>query len=363
MPKPKPNRRAQLSRVKKHELEKQTLLIMDQMISHVKDFTTKERYFDYKKISSNIQTYNISPADCKKIWEQFKSRLRGQFKEGNEEMRQCRNECNEDFWTHHYRSYQMRLNVYNKMAGHPEILRDLEKLTYILNGQDKAHLHNELLEMRDNEEKLLPVLDEFDRAIKTSDDHEELDQLDALVQNLGKELETANQIAKGSNKQKSQTKEETEIFNKIMSRIYTELTIEYDKKVYNPPQSAKVEDEEKSEPVKKDVAKLPGCSKSNTESSDTVKTEPKVAENLNREWTPLEILSLLRGIYQYGETKWAEIFAAYEFKNKTPHDLSVKWMDIRFQMLKDLKRLNKKHQNSVKRLSWLVATIKNLRDY
>lgn len=91
-PRPKPNRRQQMSRVKKYELEKQTLLIMDQMISQVKDFTNKERYFDYKKISSHIKQYSIHHTDCKKMWEQFKSRLRGQFKEGNEEMRQCRNE-------------------------------------------------------------------------------------------------------------------------------------------------------------------------------------------------------------------------------------------------------------------------------
>lgn len=88
VPKPKTNRRQQMSRAKKYELEKQTLLIMDQMISHVKDFTTKERYFDYKKISSNINLFDINHAECKKMWEQFRSRLRGQFKEGNEEMRQ-----------------------------------------------------------------------------------------------------------------------------------------------------------------------------------------------------------------------------------------------------------------------------------
>jgi hypothetical protein len=92
VPKTKGTKRIPVSRVRKYEIEKQTLLIMDQMISHVKDFTTKERYFDYKKISGNIKSFNIEPTDCKKIWEQFKSRLRGQFKEGNEEMRQCRNE-------------------------------------------------------------------------------------------------------------------------------------------------------------------------------------------------------------------------------------------------------------------------------
>lgn len=83
VPKSKPKSKKPVSKVKKYELEKQTLLIMDQMISQVKDFTNKERYFDYKKISDTIPSN-----ECKKIWESFKSKLRGQFKEGNEEMRQ-----------------------------------------------------------------------------------------------------------------------------------------------------------------------------------------------------------------------------------------------------------------------------------
>ena len=54
VPKSKPKGKKPVSKVKKYELEKQTLLIMDQMISQVKDFTNKERYFDYKKISDTI---------------------------------------------------------------------------------------------------------------------------------------------------------------------------------------------------------------------------------------------------------------------------------------------------------------------
>ena len=68
-PKAKLSRKAQLSRVKKTEIEKQTLLVMDQMISHVADFTTKERYFDYKKIANNIKAYKLTSNECKKLWE------------------------------------------------------------------------------------------------------------------------------------------------------------------------------------------------------------------------------------------------------------------------------------------------------
>ena len=77
-------------------------------------------------------------------------------------------------------------------------------------------------------------------------------------------------------------------------------------------------------------------------------------------WSDLEIINLLRGVYQYGETKWVEICSNYLFDRKTPHELSLKWLDIRYQMLKDLERLNKKHQNPVKKLCWLVALVKKL---
>lgn len=344
VPKPKANRRQQLSRAKKYELEKQTLLIMDQMISHVKDFTTKERYFDYKKISSNIKLFDINHADCKKMWEQFKSRLRGQFKEGNEEMRQCRNECNEDFWTHHYRSYGMRLHVYNKMTTHPDIIEDLRKLSDILVEQDRSHIHNELLELNENEEKLVPVLEDFDRLIKTSDDQEELDQLDEVIQALEKEFETSNPIPQEGCKRKYQSKDETEIFNSIMNRIYTELSLEYEKRVYNP-ESEIIEPQSEPSPISESVLKILGYSEKAAEEEINLTQEPKISEKSNKQWSELEILRLLRGIYQYGETKWLDICNSYEFYNKSPHDLSVKWMNIRYQMVEDLKRLNKKHQN------------------
>lgn len=189
MPKDKPRRRPAISRVKKYEIEKQTLLIMEQMIDHVKDFTTKERYFDYKKISQNIKAFKITPADCKKMWEQFKSKLRGQFKEGNDEMKQCRDECNEDFWTHHYRGYSARLKVYSKMVSHPEIIDDLCKLNELGSDENQFNGQNELLDLNKNQDKLLPVVHDFENAIRTCDDHDELDALDNVIQNLGNEFE------------------------------------------------------------------------------------------------------------------------------------------------------------------------------
>ena len=111
-----------------------------------------------------------------------------------------------------------------------------------------------------------------------------------------------------------------------MSRIYTELATEYGKKVYNPSEctteagnSQDVQIEDSEEP--KEADKIPSPSSSN-----------------RKEWSSLEILNLLKGIYQYGEPKWVEIHSTFEFEDKTPHDLSIKWMDIRYQLTKEQKR-------------------------
>ena len=105
------------------------------------------------------------------------------------------------------------------------------------------------------------------------------------------------------------------------------------------------------------------------------------AKNFKKQWSELEIIKLLRGIYQYGETRvsqrikfidnsgpqihqtnWSLIKANYQMDDKTPHDLSVKWMDIKFQMLKDLEKLNKKHQNPVTKMAWLISCIRSLEE-
>ena len=358
VPKTKGTKRIPISRVRKYEIEKQTLLIMDQMISHVKDFTTKERYFDYKKISSNIKSFTIESTDCKKIWEQFKSRLRGQFKEGNEEMRQCRNEWNEDFWTHHYRSYWIRLKIYNKLITHPEIIEDFDRLVDVLKTNYNATVFNELKELNETEEKILPVLSDFDRIVKDSDDYQELINLENTVQILSKEIDSKLFIPKELSKQKIKFKEESEIVNKILSHIYSELETEYDKRVYHPPNLKRLENLERTS-EKRDseitIAKIL--------ESEIPESQMTDENNINQSWsswTDTEIINLLRGVYQYGETKWTEINTNYFFEAKTPHDLSLKWMDIRFQMFRDLEKLNKKHQNPVKRLWWLVAWIKKL---
>jgi hypothetical protein len=224
VPKSKVKGKKQISRVKKYELEKKTLLIMEQMVSQISEFTNKNRYFDYKKISSNITAYNIPAAECKKIWESFKSRLRGQLND-NEEMRECRDQWNEDYYTYHNMTYTERLDIYNKNISHPEIISDLKKLTQIW-VENQFSVHNELLELNENQEKLLSVLYNFDRVIKTSDDHEELDQLEADVQNLRDQLESHDSESEDASKRKYKCKDETELFNKIMSRVYHEEQLE-----------------------------------------------------------------------------------------------------------------------------------------
>jgi hypothetical protein len=358
VPKAKSSRRHQLSRVKKYELEKQTLLIMDQMLSHVKDFTNKERYFDYKKISGNIKAFKIPHQECKRIWESFKSRLRGQFKEGNEEMRQCRNECNKDFWSHQYKSYPFRLSIYNKMLSHPDIMEEFRKLSEIFE-QNQFSIHNELLELQESEEKLMPILEDFEYALKNADSHEELDQLDASIEQLGAGIQEGTPEVEDAPKRKYKSKDETEVFNEVMSRIYTDMREEYDKKVYNPlcEQEAK---EEVTDEKADEAAKILGLAKNRTESTDpNDATGPQDSPD-SKQWSDIEIIHLLRGIYQYGEPKWAEIHASFEFNGKTPHDLSRKWMDIRYQMMKDIKMFEDTQQVSCRQLTWLVACIKKL---
>jgi hypothetical protein len=82
------------------------------------------------------------------------------------------------------------------------------------------------LELNENQEKLLSVLYNFDRVIKTSDDHEELDQLEADVQNLRDQLESHDTESEDASKRKYKCKDETELFNKIMSRVYHEEQLE-----------------------------------------------------------------------------------------------------------------------------------------
>lgn len=190
VPKGKPNRKAQLSRIKKSEMEKQTLLVMDQMISHVKDFTTKERYFDYKKIANNIKAYKLSSSECKKLWEQFKARLRGQFKEGNEEMRQCRNECNEDFWTHHNNMFPNRLKIYMDSSTNESYVQELVEIANKFSDKNKTLYYDSLLEVNENENdnKLLPIVDEFKHLMKACDDSEDLEEFEQVLEKVNQEF-------------------------------------------------------------------------------------------------------------------------------------------------------------------------------
>jgi hypothetical protein len=117
---------------------------------------------------------------------------------------------------------------------------ELLKTTY------NATVFNELKELNETEEKLLPVLFDFDRVVKESDDYQELINLEKTVQNLSKEIDSRLFIPKELSKQKIKFKEESEIVNKIMSHIYSELETEYNKRVYHPSSLKRAENVEKS---------------------------------------------------------------------------------------------------------------------
>ena len=343
-PKPRGNPKKKNSQVKKYEQDKQTLLIMGQLISQVQCFTNKERYFDYKIISDTI-----SIAEWKRIWEAFKSRLRGQFREGNEEMRQCRNESNMDYWTHHFRSYPFRLDTYNKLLSHPEILDELQSLSKNHSVESGGKV-NDLLELYNSEDKIIPIIEDFEEVLKKAESHEELDALDVKIWELEKELELEEEKEKEGDESKRQykSKEGDRTVNKIMNRIYTELCEEYEKKVFNPTDvdwnpEFKLENSDQGNEKSKEKTKLLSLnSKSEFSNTDEEASKEEPINNKRKEWSNLEIINLLKGIYQYGEPKWAEIGSSYEFENKTPHDISMKWMDIRYLIMKHNKKAEEK---------------------
>lgn len=138
----------------------------------------------------------------------------------------------------------------------------------------------------------------------------------------------------------------------MLSHIFTELSREYEERVYSLPQNPR-KTKADQDSFKKQIAEI--VNPLDSESADGESKVEKSPERVKPEWSDLEMVSLLRGVYHYGETKWVEIYNNYRFNGKTPHEISLKWKDVRYRMLKDLDRLNKKHQNPVKKLCWMIA--------
>lgn len=160
------------------------------------------------------------------------------------------------------------------------------------------------------------------------------------------------------------------------------MTELYDHNVYNAKKN--LDEENKDTPYKEEIEKILNADKRDQGNEQTPNEAENPSDQANRNkksWTELEIIKLLRGIYQYGETRvsqlikfidsngpqihqtnWSLIKEKFDFPDKTPHDLSVKWMDIKYQMMIDLDRLNKKHSNSVTKMSWLVACLRKLEE-
>ena len=81
------------------------------------------------------------------------------------------------------------------------------------------------------------MIDDFETMFKKTDSHEELDQLDAKILELGEMLDQEELPQEDDTKRQYKSKEGDRTVNRIMSRIYTELTTDYDKKVYNPTEN------------------------------------------------------------------------------------------------------------------------------
>lgn len=62
--------------------------------------------------------------------------------------------------------FPTRLKHYNEVAKHVEISKDLSEISGNFSDKNKALYYDSLLEVNDNEKKLLSMVDEFDHLIK-----------------------------------------------------------------------------------------------------------------------------------------------------------------------------------------------------
>lgn len=99
---------APINRADKFEREKHLLLLVDDMLDQVKDFSLdQERVIDFVAIADSIpklknnhvHNHFTSPKTLIKLWDGLKKKLRDPNKRENEFQALCRNEVTVDFWT------------------------------------------------------------------------------------------------------------------------------------------------------------------------------------------------------------------------------------------------------------------------
>mmetsp|Transcript_7204 Transcript_7204/g.5471 ORF Transcript_7204/g.5471 Transcript_7204/m.5471 type:complete len:145 (-) Transcript_7204:1555-1989(-) len=110
-----------ITRQDKFEREKQLLLVLDDMLDQIKQFSLDNKVVDFSKIAENLHNYNISPKICIRLWENLKKNLRDLTKRENEFQTLCRNEVNIDFWTEAITIFKERIKLYEIKLGEGRI--------------------------------------------------------------------------------------------------------------------------------------------------------------------------------------------------------------------------------------------------
>lgn len=119
------------SRADKFEREKHLLLLLDNMLDQMKNFSMdNERAVDFIAISESLPKQKgghpannfTSPKTLIKLWDSLKKKLRDPNKRENEFQALCRNEVSVDFWTDLIQSgqFKARMKVYRKELPHIE---------------------------------------------------------------------------------------------------------------------------------------------------------------------------------------------------------------------------------------------------
>ena len=86
---------------------------------------------------------------------------------------------------------------------------------------------------------------------------------------------------------------------------------------------------------------------------------PEESESIPQ-WSKAELMSLIKGIFKYGENEWNELIEEIEVHpQRTPNQLALKWRQIKRLMSTDIKRIRKltEDQKIITKHEWMIAAI------
>jgi hypothetical protein len=326
--------------------QRQWLLIMDQIISQIKNFSPSEKSIDFVKISKSIP-FDLSPEECREMWNGVVSDFEGGIndkKQQVEETKECemRNpiirrynkEINTEFTTHHFCNFDKRMKIYSKAMGREDTaaMRKFKAISKWF--QDKLDEWREVKQLEEFENKIKKLSDKLNDSPVVITDKWEQEDVGELVYEYLSDL--------------------------YISNIYYENQKPYlqkrkPKMLHKTEAVLNILDFEKPKPEE---------------------ISGKSVKNKLLRWSVLEIIQLLKGVYKYGEPNWKEIHKNSLFIDKSPYDISLKWSNLKWKMLNDINYLNQKgpmdstlrppdvkvtvDHGVVNMHNWIIAYIKKL---